>query len=232
MAVAAALALAGALLLRGQQNVGQVRNWTRARSVSEAIKSEVYLFLTQVGPYTGDDRERQLESAVHRIEDAANDLQRYTQGVQATDRPLPPVHDVDSYLEIRVRQSQLDGYYEPKAYFLQRRLRALKVAELTLGLIAAALAAMAAVSPSVGAWTAVVTTAGLALAAYVTSERYEFLWIEYARTASELRRLLDRRVAADGRPISGPELVAMCEQVISVQNETLMAEWGAKSDRT
>jgi hypothetical protein len=52
---------------------------------------------------------------------------------------------------------------------------------------------------------------------YATSERYERQWIEYSRTASELRRLLERRVTGDGSPLSGPNLVAQCEQVISVQ---------------
>lgn len=45
-------------------------------------------------------------------------------------------------------------------------------------------------------------------------------------TASELRRLLERRSGADGRKLSGAELVQACEQVISVQNEAWMAKWG------
>ncbi len=73
------------------------------------------------------------------------------------------------------------------------------------------------------------TTAGGALAAYLASERYEFLWIEYSRTASELRRLLERHTAADGRPLSGSELAAECEQVISVQNQAWMAKWGEEN---
>ena len=109
---------------------------------------------------------------------------------------------------------------------LRQRLRTLKAAEVTLALIAAGLAALAAVSPGVAAWAAVVTTAAGAVAAYIAAERYEFLWIEYSRTASELRRLLDRGTAADGRLLSGPELVSECEQVISVQNQSWMAKWG------
>lgn len=229
LAVAAALALAAVGLLRGRQNVEQMRRWTRARSVSEAIKTEVFLFLTQSGPYYGPDRERLLEAEVQRLEHQADDLQRYTDGIQAKDRPLPAVHDVASYLDVRVRRSQLEGYYEPKAHLLRQRLRTLKAVEVTLALAAAGLAAVAAISPTVGAWAAVVTTAAGAVAAYVASERYEFLWIEYSRTASELRRLLDRHTAADGRPISGSELISECEQVISVQNQAWMAKWGEES---
>jgi SMODS and SLOG-associating 2TM effector domain 1/Protein of unknown function (DUF4231) len=230
LAVAAALSMTAVALLRSRQNVEQVRRWTRARSVSEAIKTEVFLFLSRSGSYDGPDRERRLEAEVQRLEHEADDLQRYTDGVRAKDRSLPAVHDVASYLDVRVRQSQLEGFYEPKARLMRQRLRTLKAVEVTLALVAAALAAVAATSPSVGAWAAAVTTAGGAVAAYIASQRYEFLWIEYSRTASELRRLLDRRTAADGRPISGSELVAECEQVISVQNQAWMAKWGEEEN--
>jgi hypothetical protein len=226
LAVAAALALAAAGLLRGRADAEQVRRWTRARSVSEALKSEVFLFLSGSGTYQTGGGERRLEAEVSRLEREAGDLERFTAGIQARDRPLPAVHDVDSYLDVRVRRSQLEGYYEPKARLMRQRLRLLKVTEVSLALIAAGLAATAAVWPGVAAWAAVVTTAGGALAAYVASERYEFLWVEYSRTAGELRRLLSRHTGADGRPLSDSELVQECEQVISVQNEAWMAKWG------
>jgi hypothetical protein len=226
LSVAAALALAAAGLLRGRASTEQARRWTRARSVSEALKTEVFLFLSRSGRYDAADPEPRLEAEVRRLDDEAADLQRYTADVRAKQRPLPAVHDVDSYLDVRVRKSQLEGYYEPKARLMAGRLRLLKIAEVALALVAAALAATAAVWPSVAAWAAVVTTAGGAVAAYIAAERYEFLWIEYSRTASELGRLLSRRTAADGRPLSDSELVAECEQVISVQNQAWMAKWG------
>jgi hypothetical protein len=64
---------------------------------------------------------------------------------------LPPVHDADSYLEVRVRQSQL-VYYQAKARQWRQRLRLLEWAEVTLALVAAALAAVASTRPNVGAW--------------------------------------------------------------------------------
>jgi hypothetical protein len=44
-----------------------------------------------------------------------------------------------------------------------------------------------------------------------------------------LRVTLDRRTAADGRPLSDRELIVECEQVISVQNQGWMAKWGEES---
>ncbi len=232
LAVAAALSLAVVGLLRGRQNVEQTRRWTRARSVSEALKSEVFLFMTHSDAYQGPDRESQLDAEVQRLEREAGDLHRFTEGVQARVRQLPTVHDVASYLQVRVRQSQLEGFYEPKARLVRQRLRVLKATEVSLALTAAVLAALAAVSSDVGAWAAVATTAGGAVAAYAAGQRYEYLWIEYSRTADELRRLLDRGTAADGRILSGPELIRECEQVISVQNQGWMAKWGEEGATT
>jgi uncharacterized membrane protein len=198
--------------------------------VSEAIKTEVFLFLTGCGSYGGTDRDLRLDAEVQRLEREAADLARYTQGVQPKSRPLPAVHDVESYLAVRVRQSQLDGYYRPQAQMVRQRLRNWKVVEIVLALIAAGLASVAAVSANAAAWAAVVTTAAGAVAAYAAAERYEFLLVEYSRTASELRRLVAQRTAADGRPLSDGELVAECEQVISVQNQAWMAKWGEESE--
>jgi hypothetical protein len=96
-------------LLVGRQNFEQVRQWTRARSVSEAVKTEVFLFLTQSSAYEASDREARLEAEVQRMEQEAGDLLRYTEGVQPKNRPLPAVTDLGSYLDVRVRQSQLEG---------------------------------------------------------------------------------------------------------------------------
>lgn len=123
-------------------------------------------------------------------------------------------------------------YYEPRAHKLHQQLRVMKIAEVSLALCAAVLAALASLSANVGAWAAVVTTASGAVAAYIAAERYEFLWIEYSRTASELRRLLERRTGADGRPLSDSELAAECENVISVQNQAWMARWGRENEGT
>lgn len=230
LTVLAALALACTGLLRGRTSAEQARKWTRARSVSEALKTEVCLYLCRAGRYEGEDNEQLLDAQVQRIEADAGDLQRYTDGVQPRQRPLPDIRDGSSYMENRVLRSQLTGYYEPKARKLRQQLRVMKVAEISLALCAAVLAALTSVSSSVGAWAAVVTTASGAVAAYIAAERYEFLWIEYSRTASELRRLYERRTGADGRPLSDSELAVECENVISVQNQAWMAKWGPEND--
>ncbi|MEV6323862.1 DUF4231 domain-containing protein [Nocardia sp. NPDC051787] len=228
-AVAGAVMMAAVGVSGSRHSVRNVREWTRARSVSEAIKSEVYLFLTSAGGYAGDDRDQRLEAEVQRLEREAGDLQRYTDDVTATVRPLPAVDDVDSYVRLRVRRSQLEHYYEPRARLMRRRVRMFKAIEVTLALVAAALASVAAVSPNIGAWASVATTAAGTVAAHAAAERYEMLWIEYSRTAAELRRLADQRTAANATSLAPSELIVECENVISVQNQAWMAKWGEEN---
>lgn len=225
----AAVALTAIGLVRITQDKEQTRRWTRARSVSEAIKTHVYTFLAQE---PGTRREEELVAAVHRLEDDAEDLIPVVRDMKdravASPRPFPEVDDVETYLQLRVRRSQLEGYYEPKAAELRRRLSWAKGVEVALTLLAAGLATVAAVLPNVSAWAAVVAAATGAFTAYVAAERYEFLWIEYTRTADELDRLLTRRTTPDGAPLAGMDLVKACEDVISVQNQAWMAKWGEK----
>jgi hypothetical protein len=119
LGIVAAVALAGVGLLRGQTNTEQVRRWTRARSVSEAIKTEVYTFLSGEGRYEGADGENRLEAEIQRLEHEAADLAPFSRGIQPAARSLPPVHDLDSYLKYRVRDSQLRDYYDKNAKELE-----------------------------------------------------------------------------------------------------------------
>ena len=64
--------------------------------MSEALRSEVFVYLARSGRYGGTDRELRLEAEVQRLEHEAGDLERYTEGGQPKIRPVPSVHDVDS----------------------------------------------------------------------------------------------------------------------------------------
>ncbi|HEX3961996.1 MAG TPA: DUF4231 domain-containing protein [Trebonia sp.] len=230
LAIVAAVAMAAVAYTRWRASPQQAKRWTQARSVSEALKTEVFLFLCSGGDYRLGDRATRLRAEVKRLEDYAIAIAPYTLGITARKRNLPAVTDVESYLAVRVRESQLAGYYLPKAAAMKRRVDRLKIVEVTLALVAAALAAAAIASASVAAWAAVATTAGGAVAAYIAAERFEFLWIEYSRTAVQLQRLLDLHESGDPTAPAGPDLAGACEEVISIQNEAWMAKWGEEAD--
>lgn len=232
LAIIAAIAMAAVAYTRWRASPEQAKRWTQARSVSEALKTELFLFLCSGGDYQAGDRAARLRAEVKRLEDDAVAVSHYTLGIAPRKRDLPAVSDIESYLAVRVRKLQLQDYYVPKAAAMKQRLQQLKAVEMTLALVAAGLAAAAIASASVAAWAAVATTASGAAAAYLAAERYEFLWIEYSRTAVQLQRLLDMHDSGDPAAPAGPDLAAACEQVISIQNEAWMAKWGEEGDHS
>ncbi|WP_432826810.1 DUF4231 domain-containing protein [Dactylosporangium sp. CA-092794] len=198
------------------------RDWTRLRSVSEAYKTEVYTFLAGVAPYRGEDRQSVLLHRCQKVADEASDLLRYTGGITGRRRQLPAVHDVASFIELRVN-AQIAGYYRPKAAEYRRRLSRLRVIEVGLAAAAALLAAVTGFFPAahLGAWVAVVTTLGVAVATHVAAQRYEYQQVEFTRTADQLEDLRSRYAIGEFDPDT---FVAAAEQVISIQNDAWMVK--------
>jgi SMODS and SLOG-associating 2TM effector domain 1 len=83
---------------------------------------------------------------------------------------------------------------------------------------------------SIAVWVPVITTLTAAVIAHAAAERYEYLWVEYLRTATELERLRDRR--ARGGETDDEAFIKACEHVISVQNEGRMAKLTSAGDAT
>lgn len=235
LAACAAVSLALATLAAGTGTPSAVRDWTRARSISEALKSDVYCYLSRTGPFRGEDGDDRADLALRRLDElirSAGDLVRHTTGVQPVDRPLPSVRDVDSYVAVRV-EGQISDYYRPKALRMAARVTLTRRVELGLGALGAVFGAVVAVYPAVGlsAWIGVLTTIATAIAAHAAAARYEFQQIEFTRTADELERLSAGRAASAERRLNDDEFVLACERVISIQNEGWMAKLSTDDSR-
>src|SRR5687768_11966134 len=98
---AACIGVAG--IVQARIGAKAVQDWTRARSVSEAIKSEVYLALAGFGA-------ADVDAEVRKVAGDADDLREHLVGLTPRRRALPEVHDVESYLRERVG-GQIDGFY-------------------------------------------------------------------------------------------------------------------------
>jgi conflict system pore-forming effector with SLATT domain/uncharacterized protein DUF4231 len=193
-----------------------MRDWTRARSVAEALKSTVYTSLAGFPP-------ADLDAVVRDLEADVTDLQQYRVGTRPKQRPLPSVHDLESYLRNRV-EAQITGYYRKNAHTLAgtlERFRLLSIGLAATGLVLGAAAGTWEIDRLAG-WVPVVTTIGAAVTTHVAAERYSYMVLEYSRTADELERIRGRR----GRMASmaDADLVRHAENVISIQNEGWMAK--------
>lgn len=224
LAITAAFFVGLVPVLRPRYSGRALRDWTRARSVSEALKSEVYLYLAEADEYRSNDRDRRLKVRTDKAQQEVQDLLQHTVDLEPVQRPLPDVRDYSSYLSVRV-DGQVDGYYRPRARQLRTRLRQFRRVELLLAVIGVVLGALAATFAQWGlsAWIAVVTTISGAVAAHVGAARYEYQLIEYLRTADELNRLRHDAAAAMSRA-EIDQLIVQCERIISIQNEGWMAK--------
>jgi SMODS and SLOG-associating 2TM effector domain 1/Protein of unknown function (DUF4231) len=224
LAVAAGAAVALAPIARTYLAPASVEDWTRARSVSEGLKSELYTYLAAGSPYQGEDRDAQLMARTGQVQTDAADLIRYATGLCPVDRPLPAVHDADSYLRVRLVPQW--EWYTTRANGLKTRLTWVKRVQFGLSLLAAILGVLAATLAvtAPAAWIAVATTVSVAITAYAAGSRYEYQLVEYLRTAFQLDQLRKNWAAGHGT-MTSDAFVHECEQVISVQNEGWMAKW-------
>lgn len=225
LAAAAALGAASLPLLRPRWSGRALRDWTRARSVAEALKSEVYLYLGGVGKYNADPAGALLRKKTDKVRQDGNDLLEHQVGIKAVQRDLPAVHDIASYFSVRVA-GQIDSYYTAKARKLRTRLRWFRGIETVLAVTGATLGVIAAsgVGGSVAPWIAVVTTLGAAVGVHVASSRYDYQLIEFLRTADRLDQLRSQAAAPGVTSRQLNWLAKSAEQVISIQNEGWMAK--------
>lgn len=223
LSIASAASLLSVPIVRSRADRQAISDWTQARSAAEALKSEVFLYLTRTGAYAGGDRDNVLSKSLDAMEQEASELLHYGLGIDAVDRDPPAVRDLESYIAGRVRD-QIDTYYRPEAANLKRRVTQMRRTELGLALVGAILAAVAGATGAegIGVWVPVVTTIAGAVTSHATAERYDFLLVTYAKTAADLERLCRRFHAAAG--ISDEEFVRACERLISLEN----GGWRAK----
>ncbi|WP_411082838.1 DUF4231 domain-containing protein [Streptomyces sp. cmx-18-6] len=231
LAFGAAVAVGAVTVLNSRVGQGQIQDWTRLRSVSEAFKGEVYACLAGVGSYRTPQAVAVLRDAVNGIRAEAGDLLHHIADIPVDPaRPLPDVDGVDSYFRVRVR-GQIDDYYRPKALWMRGRLRIVRRTELLLGGAAVLLGAGSGAFQveAAAAWVAVLSTVSATVVAYATAAKYEYQELEFLRTADELERILaDWQLSAHRTPQTEDALVSRCEQVISILNDTWMVKWNSE----
>ena len=210
----------------------RLRAWIRARSVSEGLKAETYLYLMGVPPYAADGRDARLLEKMQSILDKAKDLAAHTALVEPLPSAPPQITDIEMYIEQRINQ-QITDYYRLQARKMAQRVKIFRELELYFSLAAALLGALAATKlvPSADAWVAVVTTISTAVTAHFAASRYEHLVISYGSTANRLEFLRDQWYANPAAH-DAETFVRQCEDAISVENEAWMAEWSRKETGT
>jgi hypothetical protein len=231
-----ALAAAAALAVRFSSK--QVQNWIRARSVSEALKQEAFLFLTRAKPYADNSPEipeTSLGLHLKDILDKAKDLNVFAATITPKPREIPKIESPQDYVQQRVT-GQIENFYLPKARLLGKRLKLFQGAAAALTTAAAVLSGVAGFFQAewIGSWVAVATTISAALVAHAAAARYQTDVISYFSTANQLTSLRDQFLDAQNQnkadAATYDRFVRQCEEVISIENQGWMANWQKLTD--
>ncbi len=203
----------------------QLQSWTRARSVSEALKASIYRYLVS----RQSDRLTLLNDEQQEAIANVSDIVPTAGGETMPRRARSEDISVEDYVTLRVLE-QANDYYFVQARKNSERAKALHKSYFALMMVAAGIAAVNGLFDLaiVGQWTAVFTTLGASVLAYLSASKYEDLSIAYQATGTELVNLVSRweeRSAAEQEdPAIIAEFVEACEAVISNQNQA----WHAK----
>ena len=220
----------------------RTKTWTRARSASEGLKAELYMYFTHAAPYANSSAESLaiLRKRTQEIEQSVSDLAKYL--AKAKPKLSPPPGDLSDNEYLQLRVTDQINWYLKKAGIYTDKATQFRSVELILAVAAALLAAAAGVwgdtlvvagkSVAIGAWVAVLTTIGGTLTAHIAAARYDHLVTSYSATAHQLRNLVVQWPPAEGGAVPSAqwsEFVRDCEEAISKENESWMAKW-AKED--
>jgi hypothetical protein len=211
----------------------QTAKWLRARSISEGLKSEIYIYRAGAEPYAGSDSVDVLRAKVRGIRDLGKDLEIERAGAGSPTEPSPPALDGETYISGRVKQ-QIEEFYRPKARAYAARAEQFRWIEIGFASLAATLSAIATLASGpnaqfIGPWVAVVTTVSGTIAAHAAANRYDFQATTFYATARQLTDLVqDWQI--EGKHCSSKEwsdFVHSCEGVISAENRAWMAKLDA-----
>lgn len=225
---AVALALVGFI----QQNflsLSQTESWPRARSVSEALKCEVYRFRAGASPYEVPPEQdvttalQHLSSVIAEEEDKVGDLLPEVRFDEETADGVPGPMAPDDYIKSRLND-QIDAFYLPLARKNLHQAKTARGATLALALLGLVIAGFmsAGLLIAFGAWVAVLTTISAAVGSFSALSRYESLASLYAKQALSLDRL--RTGWRSGRYTDWSDFVNKCEETILAENRSWMAE--------
>lgn len=208
-----------------------LRNWVRARSASEGLKTEAYAYMTRTGLYATAEPGQLLAQRTSDIVEAVKDLSRLVAGLGAP-QGVPPADllSVEAYLKLRVDR-QITEYYAPHAAREARIVGFYRRVELVLAVVGAVLTGWATVvsESKLAPWAAVVTTAIAGVASHLAAGRHEYQVTTYTATKLRLQQLADRfrdlTPAKQADPGQIAQLVSEAEAAISVENQGWMAQW-------
>ena len=215
------------ILISQKQSGKQVKTWICAHSISEALKRESYLYLTQTRPYHDlNVRNEKLAKQYQNIISQGDNIQKVTLKVRRelkkNNLTVPELMDVKTYINERINV-QIYQFYHKRIYKLSKQVLYFRDLELIMSLIAASLAFLlpfSGFSHILAAWIAVITTTGVAITAHIAVQKYEYQIHIDSMVANRLESLKntwvnEQRIAKEVRSFRDQgDFIRQCEEVM------------------
>lgn len=197
-----------------------------ARTASEALKREAFLYAAKAGQYqSAESRDQLLLEQKNLIESKIEDLLLFEQ--RAKDAGRCPRNDLtlDEYIEQRVNVQI--KYYRDRSTRYDEYSRVLHKVEFGLSLLAAIIAAVAATPLlndvfNLTAMTAVLTTVGGIVVSHLEAARFDKLIPTYRATANQLETI---KLSIKSNPTESKDWVTECETVLAKENNSWVGLW-------
>lgn len=213
-------------------NPYQEQSWIRSRSMAEALKSEIFLFLSNSPLYDTDKKPAKLIGNVEELLKEIEDLPTEVISEEQKRKGLPTEDlTVEEYIENRVND-QINNFYRPRSDELKQKMKRNKNIGLSLGLFSVLLGVLGSTGWTAG-WIAVISTVTVSITAFAYAGRYQYLIISYQTTTDKLERLRalwDSKGMTDTDTDERNKFIRECEEVISIENSSWMAEMAKQKE--
>lgn len=209
------------------------RSWVRARAAAETLRAECLRYAAAVPPYADDATAP--ESLLARLGEVSNRVKGISSTNHFTKTPAPRRRlTVDEYIKERVL-TQID-YFSRKSESHARTLARWRQVTFVLGGISVLLGAGGALygEGAFAPWIAVLTTMGASIAAYLGSNRFQFLVTTYEAMREQLETLVAHWASkrhTDADTAARDAFIVRCEEALTLESKGWVAEWSGSPEK-
>ena len=201
----------------------QEKSWIRTRSAAEFLKSESYKFAAGIPPYNNNNKAEVLIDKTEKMMKTVEDIPCKKLPDEKKRDKIPDQNlTVDEYINVRVND-QINNYYRKNVNDYIKKINKAKNYSAFFSILGIFLGALGFTGWTAG-WVALITTVTASISAYVYANRFQYLIISYQATSNRLEILKNRWNVCDKTDEQRNEFIMNCEEAISIENGSWMAE--------
>ena len=202
------------------------QQWLRSRSAAEAFKRESYLYLLDAPPYHLPNANERIFDRIDELVSQMADVPAATITPEAAVKGLPTQDlSVSDYVNHRVTD-QVNSYYRPKTSDYLKILDRAKLASWLLGFVGVIMGTAAANGMNGNTvWIAFISATTASIAAFISTNKYEYMVLTYQAAANRLLMLSARYEQIDKADDEAQRhFVSEVEQIIAMENSSWVVE--------